>query len=558
VLRLPLTNDGDDIEQWLESLPAAWDSAERKAKLLELIDVAEDWKPAAKAKAAPDAASPRDTSPLYSTIGGQFCRKVVGRDGVFQSPLCNFDARIVEEVCRDDGVERSLRFRIEGTLAAGVPLPAIEVSSDEFVKGDWPLIHWGRRAVVHAGQGNKDHLRCAIQILSDQAASRMVYAHLGWREIDGRWCYLHGGGAIGAAGPQPVAVDLSDALQGFLLPDPPSGAALVDAVRAALQLLRGLAPDRVAMPLFCLAVRALLPECAFSGHLAGPTGVGKTELAALVQQFHGARLDARHLPASWGSTGNSLETLAFSAKDALLVVDDFCPHGNGVDVSRFHKEADRLLRAQGNRSGRQRLRPDGTLRPARLPRGTILATGEDVPRGQSLRARLHIIEVEPGDVDFARLSGCQKDAASGLYAAATAGCVAWVAPRFDAIVRRFKGRSIGLRDELSASASHRRVPAMIGELLAAFEVFTEFCVESKAISAEESESLRSRCRKALEDSAARQESHQAASDPVERFRSLIGSVLSSGAGHVAAPDGTAPAEPHEPSAWGWRRGDNGV
>ena len=62
VLRLPLSNDGDDIEQWLESLPAAWDSAERKAKLLELIDVAEDWKPAAKAKAAPDAASPRDTS----------------------------------------------------------------------------------------------------------------------------------------------------------------------------------------------------------------------------------------------------------------------------------------------------------------------------------------------------------------------------------------------------------------------------------------------------------------------------------------------------------------
>src|SRR5262249_51445590 len=118
-------------------------------------------------------------------------------------------------------------------------------------------------------------------------------------EIDGRWSYLHGRGAIGDAGSQPVAVDLPDALQGFLLPDPPSGAALIGAVRAALTLLEGLAPDRVMMPLLCLTVRSLLPECAFSGHLAGFTGVGKTELAALAQQFYGAGLDARHLPASW-------------------------------------------------------------------------------------------------------------------------------------------------------------------------------------------------------------------------------------------------------------------
>jgi hypothetical protein len=35
------------------------------------------------------------------------------------------------------------------------------------------------------------------------------------------------------------------------------------------------------------------------------------------------------LPAAWSSTGNALEVLAFHAKDALLVIDDFAPGSGG-------------------------------------------------------------------------------------------------------------------------------------------------------------------------------------------------------------------------------------
>src|SRR5206468_12743200 len=118
----------------------------------------------------------------------------------------------------------------------------------------------------------------------------------------------------------------------------------------------------------------------FNIHIAGPTGVGKTEVAALVQQHFGAGMDARNLPGSWSSTGNALEELAFQAKDVLLVVDDFIPTGSMADVQRAHRDADRVLRAQGNRSGRQRMRADGSLRAVRPPRGLIVSTGEDVPR----------------------------------------------------------------------------------------------------------------------------------------------------------------------------------
>ena len=139
------------------------------------------------------------------------------------------------------------------------------------------------------------------------------------------------------------------------------------AVRASLSLL-DLGPLRLTAMLLSTVARAPLAPADFAVYFAGPSGVFKSEIAALVQQHWGAGLDARHLPGSWTSTGNSLEALAFAAKDAVLVVDDFAPGGAAQDVQRLHRDAARLLRAQGNSAGRQRMRPDGTLRAMRPPR----------------------------------------------------------------------------------------------------------------------------------------------------------------------------------------------
>jgi hypothetical protein len=58
--------------------------------------------------------------------------------------------------------------------------------------------------------------------------------------------------------------------------------------------------------------------------------------------------------------------------------------------------------------------------PPRPPRALLLATGEEVPKGRSLRARLLIIPVRAGEVDPILLSKCQDDAQQGGFAAATA------------------------------------------------------------------------------------------------------------------------------------------
>ncbi|HZZ77936.1 MAG TPA: DUF3854 domain-containing protein, partial [Gemmataceae bacterium] len=236
--------------------------------------------------------------------------------GVVEVPLSNFWACISDTVILDDGVSKSAAFGIEGGLVDGRPLPRVTVNASEFPRMDWLTSAWQGRAVVFAGQGARDHLRCAIELLSTERIERTEFLHTGWREIGGAWAYLHAGGAIGSDGPiETVTVTLPSSLAGFQLPAPPIERKLTEAVRASLRLL-DLAPPRIMFPLLASAYRAVLGACDFSIHVSGPSGVFKTETTALIQQHFGRGLDARHLPGSWSSTANALEVQAFLAKDA--------------------------------------------------------------------------------------------------------------------------------------------------------------------------------------------------------------------------------------------------
>src|SRR5262249_35205239 len=137
---------------------------------------------------------PPDAAGQYRVSGGRIVRDVLTKDGPVEVPLATWEGRIVGEVIRDDGAERSLTLAIEGALSNGTPLPRVEIPADEFAFMRWPVERWGTRAVVLAGVATTDHLRCAVQLLSGDVPRRTVYAHTGWREIDGRWLYLHAGG----------------------------------------------------------------------------------------------------------------------------------------------------------------------------------------------------------------------------------------------------------------------------------------------------------------------------------------------------------------------------
>jgi hypothetical protein len=311
-----------------------------------------------------------------------------------------------------------------------------------------------------------------------------------------------------------------------------------------------LGPDGAVVPLFSANYRAPLGDSDFSLHYSGPTGEGKSELAALAQQHYGPALDSRRL-VSWEATDNALEMHGFVLKDQVFVIDDFNPVGSSYDVQRWHKKADRVMRAKGNASGRQRLRSDLTLRPEKPPRALIVSTGEDNPSGQSLRARMFICELGKGQLNFNVLTECQRDAAEGKYAAAMAGYVGFLARHYGEIRAGLKAERDALRDQAARRGQHRRTTNIVADLALGLRYFLRYALDAEAVTAEEAEKLWSRGWRALCKVGNEQADHQAASEPTERFSELLRAAVSGGQAHVADPT-NADNMPDEARGWGWR------
>jgi hypothetical protein len=228
------------------------------------------------------------------------------RAGEEPVPLTNFIAAIVADILECDGVEARRQYELLATVD-GTPR-RFRVPAKEFPTLAWVAEHLGARAIVNPGRVVKDQVPVAIQATSAHLVERRVFTHTGWHQgQDGHWYYFHGGGILGAGGHLPQ---------------------IEVALPASLRLL-DVAPRTVTVPLWLAAWRAALGRMDFGLHLEGASGVGKSELTALVQQHYGAGFARTHLPGAWFSTENALELLAFLAKDMPLVIDDFCPKGKG-------------------------------------------------------------------------------------------------------------------------------------------------------------------------------------------------------------------------------------
>jgi hypothetical protein len=478
-----------------------------------------------------------------------------GRDGAHvPTLLANFNAEIVEDVMVDDGVETSRAFKIEATLYnAGRPAKAktFTVSQHQFNFMNWPSKYLGGRANVYPG--HEGHTRSAIIDLSRNMSERYLYRQTGWREIDGQQVYLHAGGGIGSKGAVKVDTQLHSTLGRFHLPSPRRRPEIVKAVRASLRML-DIAPDRIMVPIFSGIWRSVLQNCMFSIHLAGPTGAGKSQIAALAQQHFGAKMDGDHLPLSWSGTANAIRELLFQCKDAVIVVDDFVPTGSSADVQRLHGTAEQVMRAQGNHSSRARMTADTTIRPAKEPRGLLLSTGEDTPGTQSLRARQVIIELSKGELNWNKLTDCQASAAAGDYAMATAGFVRWIAPRLSKVEAMMqKDLNEFRKSTQKLPGAHRRTPDNVCSLATGFRMWLTFAQAVKAIQPDQAGSLWQRACQAFQDLIDYQSREQATSDPSQQFVALVASLFAGGRAHLTNEKGGAPAHPLR---WGWTKTGN--
>jgi hypothetical protein len=473
--------------------------------------------------------------------------------GIDPVALSNFVARIAEQTVLDDGQEKSTEYVIESSVAGATD--RFRVPAKQFAALAWIEERLGAQAIVEPGFQMRDRLRAAIQYLSGSPPTTVEYRHVGWTEIGGEPAYLTADGAIGAQGLHSgIHVDPPDALRALSIPVEPDPSMVRDAVKSSIEIL-ALAPGRVMFPLYAALWRSVLGEVDFAVALVGTTGEFKTSTAILMQQHFGAKFDAAHLPGNWSSTANALEEMAFLAKDVLAIVDDYAPQSSAEATRTLQSVASRLFRNVGNRLGRQRMRADTSVRPMRRPRGLILSTGEDVPSGQSILARLMVLDVEKGDVRKDLLTAAQKCGAAGTYACAMGAFIRWLAPSFKSIRESWATRIEGLDRSLPAFEAHGRTRRIACELLNALWLFTEFAKSAGAVSAEEQSSIYASGLAAIVDTASHQAEFQRRTDPAETFVEAIRSALVSGSAHVRTLDGSMP---EEATVFGWQATQYGM
>lgn len=528
----------------------------------------------------------KTTRGLYVEKDGCLCRNREGEP----VPLCNFVAHIVEQVIHDNGEIQEMALALEGRLNTGQALPRIDVTATSFAGLAWVTQQWGCGAIIYAGTATKDHLRVALQELSGDVPRRTVYSHIGWRQFNGQWRYLHAGGALGADGNR-VDVEVTPGaghMRHYRLPDPPAGAALRAAVSASLALadIAPHKPEVGALLLACiyrapLAAVALIDHAAF---LVGFTGARKSEAAAMALAHFGQGFIARTFPASWKDTVPAMEVKAHAAKDAIIVVDDFKPTGSKKDVDELHKKAEDLFRGAGNQSGRGRLSPTLKQRATYHPRGLVLATGEDIrealiiplrggfPKGQSLRARITVTNLSrnasdprQGDIDLERLSLLQRHAGDGTLSQAMAGYLCWLAPQMDHLRECLPEEIRALRDQANRAGmqGHSRTPSDFASLVMGITYLARFAEACQALDAGQAKAFQERATAALRGLLEEQAEHQASQDDVTRFLALLASALSSGRCHVFDLQGSGKGCPTDKSAHsaallGWRDEGCGV
>ena len=244
--------------------------------------------------------------------------------GPKRTTLANFSAPIVAHTLELDAPDA----RPRGTYTLSVVLEGsetpreVDVEAERFARMEWVETALGPRAVVAPGKGARDNLRAALGYLSSPV-TRQRCGFTGWIRHEGRWVYLHAGGAIGEGGAvEGLAATPPAPVDRFALPAPPMGSELERAVRAVVELL-SMEPAAVTVPMVALAFHAPLGGSRCAVHVNGPADLGKSVRASLVQRLFGASMEPREgLPVSWadGSTSIGIGSVLARAGDALVVL----------------------------------------------------------------------------------------------------------------------------------------------------------------------------------------------------------------------------------------------
>ena len=448
--------------------------------------------------------------------------------------LCNFVPYISSQVTTFDGYDTNTKVKLAGFDSNGNPLPEITVTNDDFDKMIWVRQNWSFDCNIVPGGGIKDRIRYAIQSTSKYAPKSEDYSTTGWYKKNDDYVFL-------MPGDSDNEVHLEGKLQSYQF----SRRELTEKEYADIfMLICNVAPNEIMQPLlsfvFLSPLNSFLHEAQCEPKtvlmLYGKTGSKKSTLAALILSFFG-RFSNTDLPLSFRDTANSIIYNTGSLKDVLTVVDDFHPSQKS-DEYTMTGIIQILLRAFGNRCGRQRLNSKSTLMQTRYPKGNAIFTAEFLPDvGESGTARYIPLELNPASINNDMLTYYQHYASEGILSACMFNYTEWIKETYlsdeDEFVKllgeKFNNTRIKLKKLLAEKKMiiRDRLVDDLVSLYMGYEFMLDFFVDKNVCNKESKNDFLSMFTDILIDIADRREAQTIVDQPAHKFLCKLISMLES-------------------------------
>ena len=443
------------------------------------------------------------------------------------------------ELTRDDGVNTSMFFVLDGWNSSQQKLGRVIIGSKELDAMNWVTGKWGFAASLAPGTATKDKVAWTIKKVGQLTAKRVTeYNHTGWRKIGGKWCYLYHGGAVGMEG---ITVDMGESLKTYRLDG--SGAPGFDEItyqEAAAQSLsvQSVMKEEIGIALLGTAYLAPLREFmsqtdivpAFALFLYGESGTHKTTAAALAMSHFG-NFHAKNPPASFSDTGNQIRKKAFLVKDMPLLVDDFHPVSSIQEKRQMAATAQALSRAFGDGVDRGRLNADSSIKASTPPRSIAIITGEDLPAiGASGLARYFIVDVDKGDIPVGKdMTDMQETARKGVLQKAMRGYIIWLQKQAEQMPGRLHDTFIRYREMIHgmSAGQHDRAPEAVACILIGYAMMLNYFRDVGAISNDDAKIMLAHAFGALTDVSKKQAKDMESEKPTRIFLDSMTELLAS-------------------------------
>ncbi|MDX2854586.1 hypothetical protein PV342_40535 [Streptomyces sp. PA03-3a] len=311
------------------------------------------------------------------------------------------------------------------------------VSAEDFEKLAWldrQELSEIPQVLASTGQTARGDILASIRLGSDRYPTIPAYSRLGWHCRDGRWLYVHGGGAWTTDGALDVPV-YGNGLGIFTMAPPPEDDTAGRRAFEALWQLFGMTPDKFAAVEIGAVFRAAMGRPSGSCTYVAVNRSGKSGHMAFLSQCWAPSVRWNTLPFNAGkafATPAYVEYVHHTFGDMFVGWDDMAPTGSARERADYFDLFARSL-FNGASKGRMGIKDNKIVARDRLrPRAFGGLSAEDVTAVESAQNRTHLLQLSRGEFDAQAFAAADADGGPSDRSALLSAFVIWWAAKMPA------------------------------------------------------------------------------------------------------------------------------